>query len=109
MGAPARPRGALSAAPTVRRDDPTDDDTNPLAAVRAALTPQQVEIVVWWCVEGYYLREIGQMLGGIRLQSVQGRWKRIKRRLAKAGLPEPRRLKHPTPATRSVRNWNLRE
>lgn len=76
--------GALTRQPTIGRDM--------IRRAFAVLTDAQKDVLRWRYIERRYLREIGDMLGGIHKMSVHSRIFRIKRRMSKAGLPAPEQL-----------------
>lgn len=77
-----------------------------LDAVRAVLTAAQIEVLVWYFVDGYDMPAIGGFLGCSKV-AVSLRIKLIRRKLAAAGLPEPTRDEHPTAVRRRPANRNL--
>lgn len=91
-----------------RRDLPRPvnfDAEKQLARLQRVLKPQQIEVLVWYYVDGYDMHEIAEFLGcgkkavGLRLNVID-------RRLKKAKLRLPRRIEHPF-ATDSVSNYNI--
>lgn len=83
----------------------TFDAGRMLAKVQRVLNPQQIEVLVWYYVDGYDMHEIAAFLGCGK-KAVSLRLDVIDKRVRKARLPLPKRVEHPY-ATDSVSNYNF--
>lgn len=81
------------------------DAAKELAKIQRVLNPRQIEVLVWYYVDGYDMHEIGEFLGCGK-KAVNLRLDVIDRKLRRARIRLPRRTEHPY-ATDSVSNYNV--
>jgi DNA-directed RNA polymerase specialized sigma24 family protein len=81
------------------------DAAKSLAKVQRVLNPAQIEVLVWYYVDGMDMSDIGMLLGCGK-KAVNHRLNVIDRKLRKARIRLPRRVEHPY-ATDSVSNYNV--